>query len=224
MDLLSFYNKLYSRFGPRGWWPGDSSHEHFVGCILAQNTRWDRVVPVIERMKSGNVLNPVEFVKLSEDALADFLKGSGTYRRKALYLGNAGKYMLSLGWDGTPGSVTCDTGLLRQELLSLNGIGQETCDCILLYVLERPVFVVDAYTKRILCRHKLCGEKAGYSEIQKLFHSSLHPDVEMYKEYHALLVECAKQFCRPVSRCIDCPLNEGNSDNDNQRKRNTESQ
>jgi len=210
MDLSSLYRSLYSAFGPQGWWPGDSSHEHFIGCILAQNTRWNSVVPVIQRMKKENLLTPGEFAKLSEEDLALVLKGSGTYRRKAVYLKRAGEYMLSLGWDGSAGSVEGSTEKLRKELLSLNGIGPETCDCILLYVLERPVFVVDAYTKRILSRHRLCGEKTGYGEIQNLFQSSLSPDVEMFREYHALVVECAKQYCRPVPKCTGCPLNEGN--------------
>ncbi|MCK5841178.1 MAG: hypothetical protein KAH31_03345 [Candidatus Sabulitectum sp.] len=209
MDLNSIYTSLFAFFGPMGWWPGESSYEHFIGCILAQNTRWDRVVPVIEKMKQKDVLSPEKYLQLDSDDLAENLKGSGTYRIKAEYLQIAGRYMLSQGWDGTPGSVTVETKLLRDQLLNLKGIGPETCDCILLYVLERPVFVVDAYTRRILSRHGLCGTKTKYMEIQELFHGVLSPDVEMFKEYHALLVECAKQFCKPKPLCTDCPLFEG---------------
>lgn len=209
MDLNNIYHRLFAHFGPRGWWPGESSYEHFIGCILAQNTRWDRVVPVIERMKEKGILPPEKFLQLEIDELAEILKGSGTYQRKAEYLQHAGRYMLSKGWDGTPDSISEETPVLRNELLSLKGIGPETCDCILLYVLERPVFVVDAYTSRILSRHELCSGKAKYGEIQELFHSSLSPNVEMYKEFHALLVECAKQYCRPNPKCTHCPLNEG---------------
>jgi len=211
MDLNSIYSKLYAHFGPMGWWPGDSSYEHFIGCILAQNTRWDRVVPVIQRMKRKGLLAPEKFLQLEHDDLAEILKGSGTYHRKAEYLRIAGVYMLSRGWNGTPGSVTVETQLLRDELLKLKGIGPETCDCILLYVLERPVFVVDAYTIRILSRHGFCTKKAKYEGIQELFHSRLTIEVEMFKEYHALIVECAKQFCRPKPECTDCPLKEGNN-------------
>jgi endonuclease-3 related protein len=209
VNLQTVYEKLFNHFGPRGWWPGDSSFEHFAGCILAQNTRWDRVEPVIERMKSLGILAPSEFVLLDETSLGELLKGSGTYRRKAGYLMHAGRFMLSLGWDGSPGSVDTETAELRKALLSLKGIGPETCDCILLYVLERPVFVVDAYTKRILSRHGLCAGKDSYSAVQNLFHSSIERDLEVFKEYHALLVECAKQYCRPVPVCSGCPLFEG---------------
>lgn len=197
-----------------GWWPGDSSYEHFIGCILAQNTRWDRVVPVIERMKKNDLLAPEKYLQMSLDDLAEVLKGSGTYRRKAEYLRIAGEYMLSVGWDGSPESVTAETQQLRNELQCLKGIGPETCDCILLYVLERPVFVVDSYTRRILSRHELCSKKAEYEEIQELFHCRLPLDVEMFKEYHALIVECAKQFCKPQPLCSGCPLFEGNGNND----------
>jgi len=208
------FNRLFSFFGPRGWWPGESSHEHFVGCILAQNTRWDRVVPVIDRLKDHGVLAPSEFLRLDESSLAELLKGSGTYRRKAAYLRSAGGFMLSLGWNGSPGFVDMETGELRRKLLSLTGIGPETCDCILLYVLERPVFVVDAYTKRILSRHGLCAQKDSYETIQNLFHRSIAADVDVFKEYHALLVECAKRCCRPVPVCTGCPLFEGEREND----------
>ncbi len=191
-----------------GWWPGDSWHEYFVGCILAQNTNWNRVVPVIERMKKIDILVPEKFLQLSKEQLSEVLRGAGTYRRKAEYLRIAGDYMLSIGWNGTPDSVTDSTDSLRKELLKLKGTGPETCDCILLYVLERPVFVVDAYTTRILSRHGLCSKNAKYSEVQKIFHGKFSPDVSMFNEFHALLVECGKQFCRPEPLCSNCPLNE----------------
>ena len=209
MNFVSLYDSLYNHFGPQGWWPGDSSFEHFAGCILAQNTRWERVIPVIERMKERGVLQPEKFLKLDRDDLAILLMGSGTYQRKAEYLQIAGEYMQSVGWNGSPESVTAATEKLRCELLSLKGIGPETCDCILLYVLERPVFVVDAYTRRILGRHGLCNKNERYEEIQNLFHQNLDADVELFKEYHALMVACAKHYCRVKPVCTDCPLSEG---------------
>ncbi len=208
MNINELYNRLFSCFGPMGWWPGESSFEHFIGTILAQNTRWERVVPVIERMKNKGFLTPEQYTSISQESLAELLKGSGTYQRKAQYLQTAGKYMISIGWNGTPESVTMKTHKLRSELLSLKGIGPETCDCILLYVLERPVFVVDAYTKRILERHGLCGSKAIYQEVQNIFHTDLTNDVKVFKEFHALIVECAKKFCRPKPLCTNCPLKE----------------
>jgi len=208
MKLTEIYSRLSFQFSPMGWWPGDSRYEYFVGCILAQNTNWNRVIPVIERMKKMDILAPEKFLQLGHEQLAEVLKGSGTYRRKAEYLRIAGEYMLSIGWNGTPESVADNTDTIRNELLELKGTGPETCDCILLYVLERPVFVVDAYTIRIMSRHGLCNGKAKYSEVQKIFHRELSPDVSMFNEFHALFVECGKQFCRPEPLCSNCPLNE----------------
>ncbi|MCP4646525.1 MAG: endonuclease III domain-containing protein [bacterium] len=215
MNINFLYQALHKHFGNTGWWPGDSYYEYFIGCILAQNTRWERVVPVIERMKQRDILSPEKYLTLGKDALEEVLAGSGTYRRKAEYLRIAGKYMLSIGWKGTPGSVRNDTSSLRNELLALKGIGPETCDCILLYVLERPVFVVDAYTRRILSRHNLCRSAASYDDIQKVFYSNLIPDVDLFKEYHALIVKCAKEFCKPAPKCEGCPLNGGGKQYDN---------
>ncbi|PIE53497.1 endonuclease [Candidatus Fermentibacteria bacterium] len=200
------YHRLMKRFGPRGWWPGDSSFEHFIGCILAQNTRWDRVEPVIAALKDKGLLAPSEFLSLPEEELAEMLRGSGTYRRKAEYLRIAGEFMLSLGWNGSADSVTEASETLRKNLLALKGIGPETCDCILLYVLKRPFFVVDAYTKRILSRHGFCRERESYSAVQELFHRELERNTQVFNEYHALLVECGKVYCRPVPRCDQCPL------------------
>jgi len=195
-------------FGPQYWWPGETSEEHLAGCVLAQNTRWDRVEPVIADLRESGFLQGETLLEASADVLINILKGTGTYRRKAEYLRNVWAYMRKSGWDGTPESVYKETSLLRTELLALKGVGPETCDCILLYVLERPVFVVDAYTKRILSRHGLCREKETYSTVQNIFNKSLEPNVEVFKEYHALLVACAKEFCRPVPRCGGCPLSE----------------
>ena len=196
-------------FGPQGWWPGETSEEHLAGCVLAQNTRWDRVEPVVADLRSSGLLQGRKLLDVPLEELAERLKGSGTYRRKAEYLRNVWAYMKESGWNGTPESVSRNTSLIRQELLSLRGVGPETCDCILLYVLERPVFVVDAYTKRILSRHGFCTDRDTYSMVQEVFHSTLEADPEVFKEYHALLVACAKKYCRPVPRCGGCPLFEG---------------
>ena len=209
LDLNEVYSRLLDHFGPQGWWPGETSEEHLAGCVLAQNTRWDRVEPVIARLRNSGLLLGSKLLDVSLEELAECLKGSGTYRRKAEYLQNVWAYMTNSGWDGTPESVTRDTSVIRQELLSVKGVGQETCDCILLYVLERPVFVVDAYTKRILSRHGFCRDTDTCSVVQEIFHKILKADVEVFKEYHALLVACAKEYCRPVPRCRGCPLSEG---------------
>lgn len=165
--------------------------------------------PVIKRLLDRGLLEGRALLDIPEEELAELLRGSGTYRRKARYLRGVWKHMTDSGWNGTPQSIRENTPALRDELLSIGGVGPETCDSILLYVLERPVFVVDAYTKRILSRHGFCHEKASYHTVQELFHNSLNPDADMFKEYHALLVACAKEYCRPSPRCRDCPVYEG---------------
>ena len=178
-----------------------------VGCVLAQNTRWSRVVPVIAGLRERGLLAPSAFMRLGEDELAQLLRGSGTYRRKARYLRNLAAYMLSRGWDGSPRSMAgLETAELRKELLELKGIGPETADCILLYALDRPVFVIDAYTRRILSRHGLCDPRERYSTLQQVFQAALPPAPRMYGEYHGLLVAAAKRWCRPRPRCRGCPL------------------
>ncbi|MFO7950850.1 MAG: hypothetical protein R6U36_10875 [Candidatus Fermentibacteraceae bacterium] len=205
--LRGIYRCLFGRLGPQGWWPGETANEVLVGCVLAQNTRWSRVVPVIAGLRQRGLLAPSEFMKMGEDELAHLLRGSGTYRRKARYVRNLGAYMLSRGWNGSPGSMAGhETAELRKELLELKGIGPETADCILLYVLDRPVFVIDAYTRRILSRHALCRPRESYSALQQMFQTALPPDSRMYGEYHGLLVAAAKRWCRPRPRCDRCPL------------------
>ncbi len=164
--------------------------------------------PVIRRLKDMGILEGNRLLDVPVEELSLLLRGSGTYRRKAEYLQGVWAYMAELSWNGTPGSVTLDTVSLRKGLLSIKGVGPETADCILLYVLERPIFVVDAYTRRILSRHGLCPEKASCHHIQKLFHDALSPDVGVFNEFHALLVACAKGFCRPQPKCEGCPLRE----------------
>lgn len=181
-----------------------------VGCVLAQNTRWSRVVPVIAGLRERGLLSPSAFMRLGENELAEQLRGSGTYRRKARYLRNLGAYMLSRGWSGSPASMAhLETAEVREELLGLKGIGPETADCILLYVLDRPVFVVDAYTRRILWRHGLCRCQESYSALQQMFQAALPADAKMYGEYHGLLVAAAKRWCRPRPKCAGCPLADG---------------
>jgi endonuclease-3 related protein len=196
--LTDMYDRLYRRFGPQHWWPGQTPDEVAAGCVLAQNTRWERVVPVIERLRDRNLLSPAMLAEIREEDLAELLRGSGTHRRK---------FLTDRGWNGSPDSLAhLDTASIRHDLLALRGIGPETADCVLLYVLERPVFVVDTYTRRILSRHGLCDPHAGYEDLRHLFESELKPDPPLFNEYHALLVTCAKTHCRPKPACESCPL------------------
>jgi endonuclease-3 related protein len=205
--VTTIYDNLFEHFGPQNWWPGETPDEILTGCVLAQNTRWERVVPVIENLKNLDLLSPGRLIDVPREKLAALLRGSGTHNRKAEYLLELARFFHGKGWDGRPESLAdLDTYHLRNDLLELRGVGPETTDCILLYVLGRPVFVIDAYTRRILGRHGICTGSESYDELQSLFHESLSPDPELFNEYHALLVVCAKKYCRSAPVCDSCPL------------------
>lgn len=205
-NLKEIYHLLYSAFGRQHWWPGDTSFEISVGAILTQNTNWGNVEKAIWNLKKAKVLTVRALLKLPKRRVASLIKPSGYYNIKAERLNN----FLNLISNRYQGSMQRmkreDTDSLRKHLLSVNGIGPETADSILLYALGKPVFVVDAYTKRILQRHCLITEEATYHEIQGLFHEALPADIPLYNEYHALLVKLGKEFCRPKPACFGCPL------------------
>ncbi len=201
------YKKLYSSFGPQHWWPGQTPFEVMVGAILTQNTSWSNVEKAIANLKKKKVLIPEKLCRLPENKLAKLIKPAGYYNIKARRLRN----FLNFFMDHYKGNVKkmskTDTSVLRKELLSVNGIGPETADSILLYALNKPVFVVDAYTKRILLRHGLLPEKSDYGFVQNLFMRELKTDVKLFNEYHALLVKLGKEFCRKGKpKCEVCPL------------------
>ena len=165
------------------------------------------MVPVIDMLRESGLLSPASIAVKSISELTDHLYGSGTYRRKAEYLHGLAFYFTRRGWTGSNDSLAhIGTEKLRSELLLLRGIGPETADCILLYVLERPVFVIDAYTRRILERHGIDSTHRPYETLQAQFHDALGEDVRVFNEYHALLVRCGKEYCRPKPRCDGCPL------------------
>lgn len=204
--MLCLFYVLLGRFCRQHWWPARTPDECAVGCVLAQNTRWERVVPVIESMRKTGLTDPAVICSTSTEVLAESLRGCGTHNRKARYLQSLCRVLVELGWNGRPDSLDrYETAYLRTRFLSVKGVGPETCDSLLLYLLGRPVFVVDAYTRRILNRHGFCSG-ATYEEIQELFHWALPQSVPLYNEYHALLVACGKTFCRPLPRCVECPV------------------
>ncbi|OGF97702.1 MAG: endonuclease, partial [Candidatus Glassbacteria bacterium RBG_16_58_8] len=199
--LLAFYGALYDRFGPQKWWPGETPFEVIVGAILTQNTNWGNVERAISRLQADGLMNPLRLSETPPDYLSTCLRPAGFYRVKASRLLNFITYFrvhydLDIRRMGTVSSYR-----LREELLAINGIGPETADSILLYAFNRPIFVVDSYTRRVLVRHHLIDEKATYSEIQRLFASSLPEEAQIFNEYHALLVRVGKSFCRAKARC-----------------------
>lgn len=203
---MEIYDKLFQSFGPRHWWPGETPFEVMVGAILTQNTSWRNVEKAIEALKAKGVLTPEGIRRLKTPELEELIRSSGFYRLKAERL----KRFVDFLFDAFGGDVekmkATDLRELRRKLLQLNGIGAETCDSILLYGLNKPIFVVDAYTKRILMRHGIIGEKTSYEEVQKLFMDHLPAEERLFNEYHALLVRLAKSYCKKKPDCPSCPL------------------
>lgn len=206
-ELQWMYQRLYKHFGPQAWWPGDTPFEVMIGAMLTQNTNWQNVEKVINNLKQNKVLSPRKLFNLPLKKLTALIRPSGYFNIKAKRLKEFLKFIFK-GWQGDLKKMSrAPTELLRQQLLSVNGIGPETADSILLYALNKPVFVVDAYTKRIFSRHKLVREDSTYDEVQDLFMQNLKKDVKLFNEYHALLVRLGKVYClKNKPRCEICPL------------------
>lgn len=205
--LKTIYGKLYADLGSQRWWPGDTPFEVAVGAILTQNTNWDNVERAIGNLKGHKLLGAAKMHALSINKLAELIRPAGYFNVKARRL----KAFLDFLIDNYAGSFKrmgrVETSELRKKLLDVNGIGPETADSILLYALGRPVFVIDAYTRRVLSRHGIIGHDEPYDAYQGLFHSALEPETQLYNEYHALLVRVGKMNCRPRKPiCAMCPL------------------
>jgi endonuclease III related protein len=204
--LLNIYRKLYETYGPQHWWPGETPFEVMVGAILTQNTSWANVEKAIQNLKGRKVLHVRGIHRLKRNQLASLIRSSGYFRIKADRL-KAFVNFLSENYDGELKRMTKERlETLRQKLLDVKGIGPETADSILLYGLKKPIFVVDAYTKRILSRHGIISEKASYDEVQRFFMDHLPRDERLFNEYHALLVHLGKTLCKKRPRCDICPL------------------
>ncbi len=205
--LNLIYKKLYSRFGPQHWWPGKSAFEIMVGAILTQNTNWQNVEKAIDNLKRQKLLQPQKLRALPQERLAALIRPAGYYNVKARRL----KYFLNFLFDFYGGKIEKmrrqQFRYLRRQLLAVNGIGAETADSILLYALKKPIFVIDAYTRRMLFRHGLAQEGVDYDTLQNLFMRNLKNKVQLFNEYHALLVKLGKDFClKRQGRCDRCPL------------------
>jgi endonuclease-3 related protein len=204
--MMKIYQKLYQAYGPRDWWPGETSFEVMVGAILTQNTSWRNVEKAIQKLKKKRVLNPKGIHHLKKSELAPLIKSSGYYRIKADRLKSFVDFLFE-EYNGNIKRMGKERlGELREKLLEVNGIGPETADSILLYGLKKPIFVVDAYTKRILSRHGVISEEASYDGIQKLFMDHLPLDEKLFNEYHALFVYLGKTVCKKIPKCDICPL------------------
>jgi len=206
--LKEIYGRLLTFFGPQKWWPGETPFEVTLGAILTQNTAWTNVEKAIRNIRTNGRLHLAGLSKLGEERLAELIRPSGFFNVKSKRLKEWFGFLRSHGCKRDLRALErIPTEELRKKLISVKGIGPETADSILLYALERPIFVVDAYTKRIFSRHGFVSGTADYHEVQDLFTRNLKPSVNLFNEYHALLVALGKEYCRPKPKCDSCPLN-----------------
>ncbi len=217
--LSEIYDSLFRSFGKQHWWPGDTDFEVVIGAILTQNTNWNNVEKAINNLRAAKIFTPEKLLEIDIKKLAELIKPSGYFNVKARRL----KYFIEWLFQNYDGSLSVlfgqDYAVLRKELLSVNGIGKETADSIILYAAEMPVFVVDAYTKRVLVRHGLITEDYDYEAIKAVFEDNLPRNVSLYNEYHALLVRVGKYYCKPRMQCEECPLKNVNHKYTENRKR-----
>ncbi|MCX5701042.1 MAG: endonuclease III domain-containing protein [Candidatus Omnitrophica bacterium] len=201
------YRKLYDNFGPQAWWPADSPFEVMIGAILTQNTSWVNVEKALINIKQRNLLDPRKLYKLRDKEFARLIRPAGYYNIKTKRLKAFLNFFISKYSANVKKLSLLRTNYLRKELLSVKGIGPETADSILLYALNKPVFVIDAYTLRIFSRHNQLKEDVSYDEAQEFFMRSLSRNAKLFNEYHALIVKLGKDYCRKTKpKCRACPL------------------
>ncbi|MCX5857579.1 MAG: endonuclease III domain-containing protein [Deltaproteobacteria bacterium] len=206
-SLQKIYEILNGYFGNLRWWPGDSPFEVIVGAILTQNTAWKNVEAALDQLKARDLLHPERLLHIADTHLADLIRPAGYYRVKTKRLKAFLNFLNQEYQNNLDALFAEDLWILRNKLLSVHGVGEETADSILLYGGGKPVFVIDAYTRRILQRHGIIADNARYADIQALFMTSMPPSAPLFNQYHALLVNTGKQFCRKKNpKCNLCPL------------------
>jgi endonuclease-3 related protein len=204
--LRAFHRRLHRHYGPLGWWPGDTDFEVVVGAVLTQNTAWSNVEKAIANLKRAGVLDLRSIQRLRTRRLAALIRPAGYFNVKARRLHNLVR-AIAADWDADLERMfAASTEALRSWLLGVNGVGKETADSILCYAGEHPVFVVDAYTRRILSRHGLVPPEIDYDALQEYCIRHLPRDVALYNQFHAEIVYLGKDYCRKRPHCQGCPL------------------
>jgi endonuclease-3 related protein len=207
-SLAEIYRRLYAHFGPQHWWPHHAgAFEVIVGAILTQNTAWTNVEKAIANLRRARLLNPSVLHSVSVVRLARLIRPSGYFNLKAKKLHAFTRFLFAQHRGKLSHLFKQETAVLREELLGVYGIGPETADSIVLYAARQPIFVIDAYTRRVFARLGLADENATYDALQSLFMAHLPHDEQMFNEYHALIVALGKHICRKREpKCTECPL------------------
>jgi endonuclease III related protein len=203
---MDMYRAMLARFGHQEWWPGDTPLEVCVGAILTQNTSWTNVAKAIVNLKQAGAMDLPALHAMRPEQLAELIRPAGYFNIKAKRLRNFVAHVMENFGGDLAAFLDRSASSLREELLSINGIGRETADSIVLYAAGKATFVVDTYTYRILLRHRLIAREDDYEAIKELMESSLPAEVDLYNDYHAQLVAVGKNYCRPTAKCEGCPL------------------
>ncbi len=206
INLQHTYQKLLDHYGSRNWWPAETPFEVVIGAILTQNTNWKNVEKAIANLRQVDALTLEAILDLELAALEQLIRPSGFFRQKAERLQFFCRYLQEYHQGSLDHLFKRKLNLVREELLRLKGIGPETADSILLYAGQRPSFVVDAYTYRLFGRLGVLSGKEKYPEVRDFFMSHLPQDIQLYNEYHALIVIHCKDFCRKKPLCSNCPI------------------
>ncbi|MBI2424396.1 MAG: endonuclease III domain-containing protein [Candidatus Hydrogenedentes bacterium] len=204
--LLDYFARMEAHFGPTHWWPGETPFEIAIGAILTQNTAWTNVERAIAGLKARELLTADALIAAPLEVVEQAIRPSGYFRQKAVRIRNFSAHLLVHYAGRIEGMATRPLQELRAELLELKGIGPETADDILLYAVGQPVFVVDAYTRRIFSRHGLVPGSIKYEALRAVFERALPHEVPLFREYHGLIVYTGKDFCRKTPACAGCPL------------------
>jgi endonuclease-3 related protein len=205
--LLGYFRAQLGQFGPQRWWPAQTRLEMILGAILTQNTSWSNASHAIAQLRRQGLLDQARLMKADRGEIEAAIRPAGFFRQKGRTIRNFLDWLQRAHSGSLTRALTQPPHALREALLALPGIGPETADAILLYAANQPFFVADAYTRRILARHRWLAESAGYEEAQQLLHRYLPADPELFNEFHALIVETAKRYCqRRAAQCRGCPL------------------
>ncbi len=203
--LTEIYQTLLNKFGPQHWWPGETPFEVIIGAILTQQTSWNNVEKAINNLKKKDLIDLKKLHDIENEKLEELIRSSGYYRQKTKKL----KTFMNFLWNNYDGKLEklFDQSIhqLREELLSINGIGKETADSIILYATNKPIFVIDAYTIRMVNRLGIT-QKKDYEKLQELFQKNLPINVQLFNEFHALIVQLGKNYCKKKPKCNECPL------------------
>lgn len=207
--LPRYYSVLRARFGPQQWWPARTRLEVILGAILTQNTTWHNATLALRNLRKSGLLSWQALRHACLSGLEACVRPSGFYRQKARTIRDFVDWLSREHAGSLDRLFSLSTDELRRRLLDLRGLGPETADAIILYATQRPLFVADAYTRRVLARHGFVSDAADYHQTQEFLHAHLPPDTSLFNEFHALLVAVGKKHCKPQSpRCAGCPLEE----------------